>query len=699
MAHPNKYLINNWMQKVVWAEECDKLSFLLDLFEGCGYGKTDERQSIVTVRDRQKAEILSYQLTRSGYENNCIYDDNSLTVCRENINVIAVITMEMVSSFDKVASGAVSHLINYDLPTNVHDYLDCIEHARLATSFFNEDNWKFANELTTILHLTEQESPPWLIHFSNRNTNPLDKSFESGRLEYKIVFKLMTRRICNSIRDNMMAMKEASTGKSKCCSSRSTKSKSPLTVECKKANTMNVQIKMSHSDNPVRSRPKLSIQSMHDTTTLCTKPVESECVPHFPSIDLMTRASNLADGHGESVVIKGSENGDIQAVVLNPSCAHQLSSFGISDDLARNTDLPTSPILDSTHICFDLVHCDDPDTDHEVKEFGESRFTSTPTSGVFDMFDDLVHDLDAPTIPILDPSNIYLDLVQCDNPDTEVSQFDESGLTSMSTSRAFELVHDLDAPTIPIRESTRVGEASHISETLLSIHDCYLDGSIISPSANLDVYCCSLVLCLNDLIMGQPQSLFLSPMVESSSILNLTNQTNPSANTEMFRVNPWDLYLGDLIMEQMYECATVPCSANLIMLFNLRRAGQRPSMLNFSLYSTLQGDSGYRNANLFANYHYDNETVPVGGCEVYHVGGLKETCHTIQCGNSLALADLNSLSSRNSVDTITIDLGDCVMDVNDKMENYIHKKSQTLTTKTTEWLNPGYMFFKPVMFP
>jgi ATP-dependent RNA helicase DDX3X len=74
----------------------------------------------------------------------------------------------------------VSHVVNFDLPNDIDDYVHRIGRtgragkSGLATAFFNENNASMARALSELMQESNQEVPSWLSRFAAR-------SFGGGR--------------------------------------------------------------------------------------------------------------------------------------------------------------------------------------------------------------------------------------------------------------------------------------------------------------------------------------------------------------------------------------------------------------------------------------------------------------------------------------------------------------------------------------
>nr|AGI37446.1 PL10 [Pristina longiseta] len=159
----------NITQKVVWVEEEDKRSFLLDLISA---NAGPESLTLVFVETKKGADALEYFLYKEGYPSNSIHGDRTqnergeaLRDFRSGKSPILVATAVAARGLD---IPHVKHVINFDLPGDIEEYVHRIGRTGrvgnlgLATSFFNDKNKNIAKELLDILEEAKQEVPGWL---------------------------------------------------------------------------------------------------------------------------------------------------------------------------------------------------------------------------------------------------------------------------------------------------------------------------------------------------------------------------------------------------------------------------------------------------------------------------------------------------------------------------------------------------------
>ncbi|XP_067944201.1 ATP-dependent RNA helicase DDX3X-like isoform X2 [Watersipora subatra] len=178
----------NITQKIVWVEEDDKRSFLLDLINAAG----PESLTLVFVETKKGADSLEDYLYREGFPATSIHGDRSqreresaLASFRNGRTPILVATAVAARGLD---IPNVKHVINFDLPNDIEEYVHRIGRTGrvgnlgLATSFFNEKNRNVAREMVELLGEASQELPSWLesIAYEARSSYPKRSSNRGG---------------------------------------------------------------------------------------------------------------------------------------------------------------------------------------------------------------------------------------------------------------------------------------------------------------------------------------------------------------------------------------------------------------------------------------------------------------------------------------------------------------------------------------
>uniref|UniRef100_A0A4W3IXD2 RNA helicase n=1 Tax=Callorhinchus milii TaxID=7868 RepID=A0A4W3IXD2_CALMI len=158
----------NITQKVVWVEELDKRSFLLDLLNATG----KDSLTLVFVETKKGADALEDFLYREGYACTSIHGDRSQRDREEALHHFRSGRCPILVATAVAARGLdisnVKHVINFDLPSDIEEYVHRIGRTGrvgnlgLATSFFNEKNSNITKDLLDLLVEAKQEVPSWL---------------------------------------------------------------------------------------------------------------------------------------------------------------------------------------------------------------------------------------------------------------------------------------------------------------------------------------------------------------------------------------------------------------------------------------------------------------------------------------------------------------------------------------------------------
>ncbi|XP_075982297.1 ATP-dependent RNA helicase bel isoform X2 [Anticarsia gemmatalis] len=166
----------NITQKVVWVEEIDKRSFLLDLLNASNllqHTRPEEDQLIlVFVETKKGADQLEEYLDSMGYPVTSIHGDRTQREREEALRRFRTGQTPILVATAVAARGLdiphVRHVINFDLPSDVEEYVHRIGRTGrmgnlgVATSFFNDTNRGLARDLVQLLVEAKQDVPNWL---------------------------------------------------------------------------------------------------------------------------------------------------------------------------------------------------------------------------------------------------------------------------------------------------------------------------------------------------------------------------------------------------------------------------------------------------------------------------------------------------------------------------------------------------------
>lgn len=135
---------------------------------------------IVFVETKRGADALEDFLLRSGFEATSIHGDRSQQEREGAMKSFRAGKTPYLVATDVAARGLdipnVNHVINYDLPTDIDDYVHRIGRtgragkSGIATAFFNEKNKNLCRPLLQLLTENGQDIPAWLPEYAQRSS-------------------------------------------------------------------------------------------------------------------------------------------------------------------------------------------------------------------------------------------------------------------------------------------------------------------------------------------------------------------------------------------------------------------------------------------------------------------------------------------------------------------------------------------------
>ncbi|CAB1329048.1 unnamed protein product [Coregonus sp. 'balchen'] len=194
----------NITQKVVWVEDGDKRSFLLDLLNAtvipsdapdvqeAAVTPGKESLTLVFVETKKGADALEDFLYREGYACTSIHGDRSQRDREEALNQFRSGRCPILVATAVAARGLdisnVKHVINFDLPSDIEEYVHRIGRTGRVwpRRFFNDKNSNITKDLLDILVEAKQEVPSWLESLGYENQHKgntgrgRSKRFSSG---------------------------------------------------------------------------------------------------------------------------------------------------------------------------------------------------------------------------------------------------------------------------------------------------------------------------------------------------------------------------------------------------------------------------------------------------------------------------------------------------------------------------------------
>lgn len=157
----------NITQKVEYVEDMDKRSVLLDILHTHGAGLT-----LIFVETKRMADSLSDFLINQGFPATSIHGDRTQREREKALEMFRTGRCPILVATAVAARGLdipnVTHVVNYDLPTDIDDYVHRIGrtgragNTGLATAFFNRGNRGVVRDLLELLKEANQEVPTFL---------------------------------------------------------------------------------------------------------------------------------------------------------------------------------------------------------------------------------------------------------------------------------------------------------------------------------------------------------------------------------------------------------------------------------------------------------------------------------------------------------------------------------------------------------
>ncbi|GAA6006513.1 hypothetical protein JCM10207_004958 [Rhodosporidiobolus poonsookiae] len=158
----------NITQKVEYVEDEDKRSVLLDILFSLPPGGL----TLIFVETKRMADLLEGFLAQNNFAATSIHGDRTqrereyaLETFRSGRTPVMVATAVAARGLD---IPNVTHVVNYDLPSDIDDYVHRIGrtgragNTGAATAFFNRGNRNIVRELIELLKEAHQDVPEWL---------------------------------------------------------------------------------------------------------------------------------------------------------------------------------------------------------------------------------------------------------------------------------------------------------------------------------------------------------------------------------------------------------------------------------------------------------------------------------------------------------------------------------------------------------
>jgi len=157
----------NITQAILQVDDRDKRQYLVDILRSNSKGLT-----LIFVETKRGAEALDDYLYRAGFPSTSIHGDRTQVQREAALQAFRTGECPIIVATAVAARGLdisnVTHVVNYDLPGDIDDYVHRIGrtgragNVGKATSFFCDKNMNIRKDLVEILREANQEVPAWL---------------------------------------------------------------------------------------------------------------------------------------------------------------------------------------------------------------------------------------------------------------------------------------------------------------------------------------------------------------------------------------------------------------------------------------------------------------------------------------------------------------------------------------------------------
>ncbi|KAL2923959.1 DEAD-box ATP-dependent RNA helicase 37 [Bienertia sinuspersici] len=180
------------VQRVEFVHEADKRSHLMDLLHAQRANGVHGKQALtlVFVETKKGADALEHWLGINGFPSTSIHGDRTQQERELALRSFKSGNTPILVATDVAARGLdiphVAHVINFDLPNDIDDYVHRIGRtgragkSGLATAFFNENNMQLSRSLAELMQEANQEVPDWLLRYGSRASYGGGRNRRSG---------------------------------------------------------------------------------------------------------------------------------------------------------------------------------------------------------------------------------------------------------------------------------------------------------------------------------------------------------------------------------------------------------------------------------------------------------------------------------------------------------------------------------------
>ncbi|GLT76725.1 hypothetical protein SLA2020_483680 [Shorea laevis] len=170
------------IQRVELVQEMDKRNYLLDLLCALKHNETYGKHALtlIFVETKRGADALEDWLSRNGFLAIAIHGDKGQMERERALRSFKTGVTPILVATDVASRGLdiphVSHVINFDLPKDIDDYVHRIGRtgragkSGLATAFFSDKNLPLAKALVELMKESNQEIPSWLNEYAENSS-------------------------------------------------------------------------------------------------------------------------------------------------------------------------------------------------------------------------------------------------------------------------------------------------------------------------------------------------------------------------------------------------------------------------------------------------------------------------------------------------------------------------------------------------
>ncbi|EXB54531.1 DEAD-box ATP-dependent RNA helicase 52B [Morus notabilis] len=165
-------------QKVDYVEDMDKRHYLMHILHDQKVNGTCGKHALtlVFVETKKRADALEYWLSVNGFPAIAIHGDKVQMERERALKSFKSGATPIMVATDVASRGLdipnVAHVINFDLPRDIDDYVHRIGRtgragkSGIATAFFSEKNLPLAKVLVELMNESNQEIPDWLHQYA-----------------------------------------------------------------------------------------------------------------------------------------------------------------------------------------------------------------------------------------------------------------------------------------------------------------------------------------------------------------------------------------------------------------------------------------------------------------------------------------------------------------------------------------------------